>query len=449
MGGSGARLAGARPGDPPAPGPAGSPVQRPTEGAEGVGQTLRRLTRYLEKRYGFSKLLGEHLREGRKIPQIPLSDVSRSVFLLFAQRLKSLNALDEVLKRRGRPLVGKKVPSADTIGYAYARMDPQGLRDVLKGICRKARRNKALRPRNPTQPMTVAIDGHEHFKSYWRCCPQCLTREIQVGQEKRIQFYHQSVVASLVDSEPLMALDAELLGPGEGERTAAMRLVKRLLRDYPFIEAFTMDALYLEAPILRAIVEAERGAIVVLKEERRDLYQDVCALLPTLPAKEEVLDKERIQVWDIPGFTSWPGMEGIPVRVVRTIRHRKVRHKVAGQWVETMEAQDWMWAVVGMPPSIPALTIHRLGHARWDEEEIFNEQDREFGLDHCFKHDPKAILNFILSLFLAQFLTELFFTRNLKSPLLEKMSLVGLARMLLEHPPGPSEASIWALAQGP
>ena len=114
-----------------------------------------------------------------------------------------------------------------------------------------------------------------------------------------------------------------------------------------------------------------------------------------------------------------------------------------------MEAQDWMWATAGLSPSLPALSIHRLGHARWDEEEVFNEQDREFGLDHCFKHSPKAILNFILTRFLAQPLTELFFTRNLKDPTLVAMSLVGLARMLLEAAPGPSEPSIWALAQGP
>ena len=357
--------------------------------------------------------------------------------------------MEEVLKRRGRPLVGKKVPSADTIGYAYARMDPQGLRQILKRVCTLARRNKALRKRDGAMPLTAAIDGHEHFKSYRRCCPQCLQREVQAGQEKRIQFYHQSVVASLVDAEPLMPLDAELLAPGEGERTAAMRLVERVIREYPFVEVFTFDALYLEAPILRAIVGSGRGAIVVLKEERRELYRDVQGLLPTLEPKELSLDKEKILYWDIPGFTSWPGMEGIPVRVVRTIRHRKIRRRVAGRWEETTETQDWMWAVVGAATQLPALTIHRLGHARWDQEEGFNEQDREFGLDHCFKHAPKAILNFILTLFLAQVLSELFFTRNLKLPGLKSMSLLGLARMLLEYPPAPSESSIWALAQGP
>ena len=44
---------------------------------------------------------------------------------------------------------------------------------------------------------------------------------------------------------------------------------------------------------------------------------------------------------------------------------------------------------------------------------------------------------------------QAFFTRKLKLPGLKTMSLLGLARMLLEYPPAPSEASIWATAQGP
>ena len=202
-------------------------LRGPSAQAEGVSRTLRRLARYLEKRYGFSKLLGEHLKDGRKAPQIGLPDVLRSVFLLFAQRLRSLNALEEVLKRRGKPLVGRKVPSADTIGYAYARMDPQGLREVMKGVCTLARRNKALRQRDPSMPVTAAIDGHEHFKSFRRCCPQCLLRGVQVGQETFIQSYHQTVVIPLVDAEPPMALDAEPLGPWEGGRPQGGTLAGR------------------------------------------------------------------------------------------------------------------------------------------------------------------------------------------------------------------------------
>jgi len=407
------------------------------------------LAAYLAKRYRFGGLLRAHLGDGRPRPRIGIRDVFESVFLLFAQRLPSLNAMEEVLRRRGAPLVEKRVPSADTVGYAYARMAPEGPRALLREICARARRNKSLRHRGPPTPWTAAVDGHELFKSLHRRCPKCLERTVRRGEEELLQTYHSCVVAHLVEAEPPFSLDAELLEPEEGEVSAARRLVERVIREHPFIQVFTLDALYLEAPLLRQIVETGRGAIVVLKEERRELYQDVQGLMRAVAAKEMVFEGERLLVWDIPDLRSWEALGDIPVRVVRTVLRRTVRERVGKEWKVKEEVQDWMWACVGLPPETSPLTIHRLGHGRWDEEEAFNEEDREFGLDHCFKHEPTAILNFLLTLFLAAVTTELFFTRNLKPPVREGMSLAGLARLFFEGAPGPGESSIWSEARSP
>ncbi len=416
---------------------------------------LRRLTNYLERRYDFSGLLLTHLEEGRRRPQIPLVDVFRCVFLLFAHRFKSLNALEEVLRRRGRPMVQGRAPSADTIGYAYARMKSDGPRAVLKGVCTRVRRNKALRHRDFWAPWTAAVDGHELFKSFSRCCDDCRVREVKVkehGEEVvKTQYYHTVVVAQLVGVEPPICLDAEMVRPGEGEVTAARRLVARLIENYPFIRIFTLDGLYLEAPILKLILDTGRAAIVTLKQENRDLYQNVQGLFRSTPPHEVAREGgERLQYWDFSGLDSWEGLEGETVRVVRTIRTRRVRHRVKREWVVQEEIQDWTWAVFGLGPEVTALAIHRLGRGRWDIENCaFNEEDREFGLDHCFKHDPTAILNFILTLFVATVLTELFFTRNVKLPVGGAMSLAGWARILLEHPPLRDEPIIWAQARAP
>lgn len=354
-----------------------------------------------------------------------------------------------MLRRRGGPLVEERVPSADTLGYAYARMPPEGLRALLGEICAGARRNKALRHRGPPTPWTAAVDGHELFKSLHRRCEKCLRREIQRGEEKVLQTYHCAVVAHLVEAEPSLSLDAELIEPEEGEVSAARRLVERVMREHPFIEIFTFDALYLEAPLLLQILEAGRGAIVVLKQERRELYQDVQGLMRAVAPRETVFEGERVLVWDIPDLHSWEALGDIPVRVVRTVLRRTVRERIGKEWKEKEEVQDWMWATVGLGPAVSALTIHQLGHGRWDEEEAFNEEDREFALDHCFKHHPTAILNFLLTLFLAAVTTELFFTRNLKPPLREGMSLAGLARLFLENAPGSGDPSIWRSARAP
>lgn len=404
--------------------------------------------RYLERRFSLSAEAEACLEDGRKRPQVPLLDVFRCVFLLFASRLKSLNAMEEVLRRRGRPLVGDKVPSADTLGYAYARLPPDGQRLMLVKTAALARRKKMLRHRKIRTPWTVMVDGHELFSSFSRHCEKCLDREVKVAGEVRIQYYHRHVMAILVDAEPPMPFDLEMVEPGEGETVAARRLVERVMKDFPWVRLFTLDALYLEAPILKMIAATGRGAIVVLKQEERDLYKDVLGICSMERPKEaQTPDGVPTLYWDIPGLQTWTALEGIPVRVVRSIRTRKIRRRVKGEWKEAEQVQDWMWATVEIGPEIPWWVIDRLGHLRWDGENCgFNEQDRYFGLDHGFKHDPTAIRNFILTLFLASFLTEVFFTRNLKDPVLLRASLQGRVRLLFENPPGPGETCIWAQA---
>ena len=250
--------------------------------------TLRRLTAYIEKLYDLSRLAAAHLVDGRRRPHVPILDVFRCAFLMFAQRLPSLNALEEVLRRRGRSFVQKAVPSADTLGYAYERLDPDGVRALLQRVCAASRRNKSLRRRGSARPWVVALDGHELFASYTRCCPDCSQRRVKTEAGERIQYFHRVVTAQLVGVVPPISLDAEMIGPGEGEQVAGRRLVERVLKAFPFIDVVTMDALYLENPILRLITQAGKGAVVTLKQEDRQLYQEAMALVAATPPEQYV-----------------------------------------------------------------------------------------------------------------------------------------------------------------
>ncbi len=59
------------------------------------------------------------------------------------------------------------------------------------------------------------------------------------------------VVCQLVGTTPPLILDLELQGPGEGEITTARRLLARVLTASPrAFEVLTLDALYLEAPLV-------------------------------------------------------------------------------------------------------------------------------------------------------------------------------------------------------
>jgi hypothetical protein len=397
-----------------------------------------------------SRLAAAHLVDGRRRPQVPIFDVFRCVFLMYAQRLPSLNSLEEVLRRRGRSFVQKAVPSADTLGYAYERLDPGGLRALLQRVCAASRRNKSLRRRGSGKPWVVALDGHELFASYKRCCPECSQRRVKTETGERIQYFHRVVTAQLVSVVPPITIDAEMIGPGEGEQVAGRRLVERVLKAYPFIDVVTMDALYLEEPILRLITKAGKGAVVTLKQENRQLYQEAMALIAAVSREQHVVDGVPISFWDLKDIRHWQGMEDIPVRVVRTETTRRIRERIAKKWVEKEQTSTWMWAIVGPASNLSAAEIHRVGHSRWDIENYgYNVQDHFFALDHCFKHAAKAILNFILTLFLASLLAECFLSRNLKPQLRKGMSLAGLARLLLEGVPGNLATCLWRTASSP
>jgi hypothetical protein len=80
---------------------------------------------------------------------------------------------------------------------------------------------------------------------------------------------------------------------------------------------------------------------------------------------------------------------------------------------------------------LPARQYWPAGHWRWDiENGCFNSTSTHGGPDHVFRHEPTAIVNFVLTLFLAFVLLQCFWQRNLKSPLRERFTLIGLAAEL-------------------
>ncbi len=85
------------------------------------------------------------------------------------------------------------------------------------------------------------------------------------------------------------------------------------------------------------------------------------------------------------------------------------------------------------------------------ENDCFNTLNTHFGLDHCYKHAPLAIVNFVLTLFLAYVLLQCFWQRNVKPALRKAIStLIGLADELC-HSLGPTCRAPWypQLAQPP
>ena len=82
-----------------------------------------------------------------------------------------------------------------------------------------------------------------------------------------------------------------------------------------------------------------------------------------------------------------------------TVRRRE---RIASEWVETEETTTWSWATTLTKGQLSTRGLWRSGHDRWDiENNGFNVLSTHWGLDHCFKHTPEAIVNFLLTAFIA------------------------------------------------
>jgi hypothetical protein len=124
---------------------------------------MARFCTYVEKVFKLGLRL-EALRDSRKRPSIPVQGVFASAFAMFATARGSLHGMepDRRIPSRLQGIVGPRVPSSDTVGRVYSRMDSQPLREMLRDVGRQMKRNKVFA--NGGNWLFVAVDGHEFFR---------------------------------------------------------------------------------------------------------------------------------------------------------------------------------------------------------------------------------------------------------------------------------------------
>ena len=412
-----------------------------------------RFARYLEQRWDFMAHVAT-LRDNRKQARIPTSAVFLTVFLTEAIRLGSFNGAEQQLHIPGRwePWVGPRKPSADTLGYALEGFDLDPLRVWLGELCQEAKRKKVFQRLYPDIHWIWALDGIETYCSRKLHCPTCLVRKITVNGEKVQEYYHREVVLQLVGVKPAFPLDTEPMLPGETECDAALRLVQRWHKIAPrLFDLFTMDAFYLQAPFVKKVLDLGYGVQVVLKDETRDLYQDVEGLLRKERAIEKItVGSRQVELWDFQDLSTWSQLER-PVRVVTSLekyeeRHHQPRGSKDGKWKVIEKESDWRWVVIFPDGKKPSPDLARQwGHARWDEETRgFGELTKHWHLDHSYHHHPVARLACLLILFLAFILTTIFFDRNLKPAIRQGKSRLHLAALLADDLIRGGWKSFWA-----
>jgi hypothetical protein len=363
---------------------------------------LTQFVHYAEQHFDLQWLAGG-FADSRPRPVIPSRAVWLSLLLGEVVQIPSLLQLQqETQLPQWQRWVGYRAPiSHDVFGYVAERMDPAGLRRAAVWINRKLKRGKAFEASKLKGLLVVSLDANEQFCSDHRCCDDCLSRQITSkdaeGREvKRTQYYHKEVYAQLSGPELSVILDVEPMRQGEEECAAALRLLRRMRRQYGprFFDVVVVDSWYAQGPFLRTVVQ-ELGwpVVAVLKQERYAVYQEAHALtVGQKPTQQVERDDRQVDIWDLGALPFTEGYGG-EVRVVKVREQWTQRKRVGQTWVHQPQEQNWIWVVAGDLAPYDGADIRDIGHLRWKvENNAFGELTQHWHLTHCAHHHPTAVL---------------------------------------------------------
>ena len=252
--------------------------------------------------------------DGRLYPYHSGKKVFDAVFLGAACQLPAVHRIETECKRGG--VLSKRIGplSENAIGYALERYNSQAVLRLGCDVARQLKRNGVLRSAWSRGLVVAAVDGIEICSSFVRFCDHCMERKVThlVEGEPReeMQYYHRICAVVVVSSAfPILLLD--LL------RELRAELGSR------FLDLLVADALYLQAPFVKAIEGLGLDWVITLKKNQPELLAKSERLISTLAA-EKMDEHPELQLWHAPEVY-WPVAERT-VRAVKTVRQPAVKH---------------------------------------------------------------------------------------------------------------------------
>ena len=159
----------------------------------------------------------------------------------------------------------------------------------------------------------------------------------------------------------------------------------------------------MQGPFLKAVEKLGWAWIVVLKQERMEVLQEARALSagqePDLEFDDQARDRQ-VKLWEVKDL-NFSKSYGRKVRVVHS-QEEWVEHKVVGgEKTSQRQTSDWWWMASEGLAAYPARVVYEGGHRRWGiENKAFNELTQFYHLEHCYHHEPAAMLAQMLILIL-------------------------------------------------
>jgi len=369
---------------------------------------FRRIVKYSNKHFGLFKKLSS-ISDRRIKPQIETIKIVTAITCMQISNLGSLNNLKQKLKTG-------YYPSVSTIARVADCMYIDKIRNITADIYRRARKSKML---TPCFGMWIGIiDGHEITVSEYCKCSLCKKRKRKVKNGIKYEYYHQFSAFILASGDFCITLDIEPVAPGESEVRSSYRLLSRVCVNYPkAFEVLIGDALYLNEKIFKLLEQHHKYCIAVLKEERRQLFEEANKLSLLIEPKIYTVGKTTYRIWDHTICGCWDGY-GKKVRVIVSEETTMYRtHSGNGKWEEKTQISNWMWAtnLIKDEATGDLKNIVKICHSRWHiENRCFNETVNIWNGDHIYRHTANAIIAFLLLLFICINIFNIFSARNIK-----------------------------------
>ena len=389
--------------------------------------------------FNFSRRV-QALPDGRCYGLHPAKKIFDAVFLGSACQCGPLHRIETecqqgVLRHRIGAL------SEDDIGYVLERQDPGAIFDLGCTIARQLKRNGVLASTWSRGWVVAALDGIEICSSYVRCCSQCMERRVEhkVNGELReeIQYYHRLCLATVVSSSFPIPLGIRFQKNGESEVACSLALLQELVQRLGrrFLDVLVADAIYLQAPFVRAVEALDLAWVITLKDNQPGLLAEAQRVTATsAPHPPTPEQSEELQLWYAPQV-DWPVAERdlTLVKAVRghlrrrqqVVRDGSARKRIVRETVlETVLEQSTNFYASNLQLGlIPPLFLYQLGRSRWQiDADVFQTITTDSSLKQPSLHQgyEKALVVLTMIRVLAFTLTQVFYHRQVLSHLRQR-----------------------------
>jgi hypothetical protein len=280
---------------------------------------------YADKVFEKDARLGR-MTDGRLAPTLPLSAVLSTWQWGLIRRTPSTEQVgDLLLDRRWRARLGLRPEqggSPDRLAEVLDGLSSEEWNEMMLEDFFRARRAGILTDDGLYGKRCAALDLNELFQSEKIHCPQCQVREKTVKDEKGEkhvvpEYYHQAVALSWASGAISFVIGWELVKPGEGELTAGLRLLERLLpRLRKSLDLILGDALYCCRPFFKTVCGAGLEGLA-LSSQKTEMDEEMDLLMKTdAPRLVPGMD---VAVWEMESEAWKPELKR-PLRIIHCER---------------------------------------------------------------------------------------------------------------------------------